>query len=59
MYLTFLHFTVDLVICFVWTEDGPDPTLNFKLEHLITCAKAANMTKEKIESAIKSGVKVL
>ncbi|XP_028394684.1 uncharacterized protein LOC114518861 [Dendronephthya gigantea] len=38
-------------------ESGSDPTLNVKLEHLIQRAKAANMTKDKIDSAIKSGVK--
>ncbi|CAB3978934.1 Hypothetical predicted protein [Paramuricea clavata] len=38
-------------------ESGPDPTLNGKLEHLIERAKATNMAKDKIESAIKSGVK--
>lgn len=39
-------------------ENGPDPALNIKLEHLIERAKATNMTKDKIESAVKSGVKV-
>ena len=39
-------------------ENGPDPALNIKLEHLIERAKATNMAKDKIESAIKSGVKV-
>ncbi|XP_046847094.1 probable transcriptional regulatory protein Cthe_2075 [Xenia sp. Carnegie-2017] len=38
-------------------ENGPCPNLNSKLEHIIERAKAANMTKDKIESAIKSGVK--
>ena len=43
---------------FISVECGADPSLNVKLEHLIERAKAANMTKDKIESAIKSGVKV-
>lgn len=42
----------------LYLENGPDPTLNVKLEHLIQRAKASNMAKDKIESAIKSGVKV-
>ena len=45
------------IVTAVRENGGPDPTLNTKLEHLIERAKAANMTKDKIESAIKSGVK--